>query len=162
MRPGTNRVEADEVTYNLHILMRYELETALLARRPAAWPICRGAWTEQSRKWLGVVPGSLREGCLQDVHWSLGSFGYFPTYTLGNLYAAQLVEAYQRDGHDLDAELRAGRLQDLRGWLAANVYAAGCSEQAEDDHPARDRARARCGGVLPAAGGAVRGGRQLT
>ena len=74
----------------------------------------------------------MSEGCLQDVHWSLGSFGYFPTYTLGNLYAAQLIEAYRRDGHDLDAELRAGRLQDLRGWLAVNVYAAGCSELAED------------------------------
>ena len=130
VRPGTNRVDADEVTYNLHILMRYELEIALLEGVIGVDELPE-AWAGQSRKWLGVVPGSLREGCLQDVHWSLGSFGYFPTYTIGNLYAAQLVEAYRRSGHDLDAELRAGRLQELRGWLAANVYAPGCSEQAE-------------------------------
>ena len=131
VRPGTNRVEADEVTYNLHILMRYEMETALLAGDLPVGDLPL-SWAEQSRKWLGVVPGSLRDGCLQDVHWSLGSFGYFPTYTLGNLYAAQLIEAYQRAGHDLNAQLRAGRLQELRGWLAVNIYAAGCSEQAED------------------------------
>ncbi len=129
-KPGTNRVEADEATYNLHILMRYELEIALLAGDLGVAELPE-AWNAQSRKWLGVAPASLREGCLQDVHWSLGSFGYFPTYTIGNLYAAQLVEAYRRAGHDLDAELRAGRLQVLRGWLAANVYAPGRAEQAE-------------------------------
>jgi carboxypeptidase Taq len=123
VRPGVNRVESDEVTYNLHILMRYELELALLSGdlRVRDLP---AAWNEASRRWLGVEPRNLREGCLQDVHWALGSFGYFPTYTLGNLYAAQLIEAYSAAA-DLDADLAAGRLTPLRDWLARSVYEHG-------------------------------------
>jgi carboxypeptidase Taq len=128
--PGVNRVAADEATYNLHVLVRYELEIALLAGdlAPADLP---GAWDERYLKYLGVSATTPRDGCLQDVHWALGEFGYFPTYTIGNLYAAQLVDAYEDDEHDLDAELASGNLSALRDWLAANVYARGAELPAE-------------------------------
>lgn len=127
---GPIRVDADEVTYNLHILVRYELEVALLSGDLSVDELPL-AWNEGYRRWLGITPASLGEGCLQDVHWSLGIFGYFPTYTLGNLYAAQLVEAYRRDGGDLDREVRAGELRILRDWLAQRVHRAGCTEPSE-------------------------------
>jgi carboxypeptidase Taq len=79
---------------------------------------------------LGVSASSPREGCLQDVHWALGEFGYFPTYTIGNLYAAQLVDAYGGE-HDLDAELEAGDLGSLRAWLGKHIHAHGAEHEAE-------------------------------
>jgi carboxypeptidase Taq len=127
--PGVNRVAADEATYNLHVLVRYELEIALLAGDLAATEL-PGAWDERYRHYLGVSAKTPRDGCLQDVHWALGEFGYFPTYTIGNLYAAQLVDAYDVD-HDLDAELASGNLKSLRDWLAANLYAHGAELPAE-------------------------------
>ena len=128
--PSTNRVAADEATYNLHILVRYELELALLAGDLQVGDL-PGAWNERYRHYLGVTPQSAREGCLQDVHWAIGDFGYFPTYTIGNWYAAQLVEAYAR-GADLDAQLHGGDLRSLRGWLAEHVYAHGAELDSED------------------------------
>jgi len=128
--PSLNRVAADEATYNLHILVRYELELALLDGGLGAAEL-PGAWNERYAQYLGVTPPNARTGCLQDVHWALGEFGYFPTYTIGNLYAAQLVEAYERE-HDLGAQLRAGDLKSLRAWLQRSVYAHGAELQAED------------------------------
>jgi carboxypeptidase Taq len=130
VRPSLNRVAADEATYNLHILIRYELELALLGGELGVADL-PGAWAERYRAYLGVEPGGPREGCLQDVHWALGEFGYFPTYTIGNLYAAQLIDAYARTA-DVDAELRAGRLRPLRDWLASHVYVHGAELEAED------------------------------
>jgi carboxypeptidase Taq len=126
VRPSLIRVDADEVTYNLHILLRYELETALLNGDLQA-PELPSAWRERSSHWLGVAPMGLRDGCLQDVHWAHGQFGYFPSYTLGNLYAAQLIEAYLRSGGSLEEEISAGRLTPLRDWLARAVYAHGAT-----------------------------------
>jgi carboxypeptidase Taq len=128
--PGLNRVAADEATYNLHVLVRYELEIALLGGELAVTDMPR-AWNERYRHYLGVTAILPREGCLQDVHWALGEFGYFPTYTIGNLYAAQLVDAYTR-AHDLGAELARGELAPLRAWLAEKVYAQGAKLDAED------------------------------
>ncbi len=130
VRPSLIRVEADEVTYNLHILLRYELETALLSGDLGVADL-PAAWAAASLKWLGIAPAGFRDGCLQDVHWAGGSFGYFPTYTLGNLYAAQLLEAYGAS-HDLAAELAAGRLRPLRDWLESRVYRWGCQLNAEE------------------------------
>jgi carboxypeptidase Taq len=126
---GLNRVAADEATYNLHVLVRYELEIALLNDDLAVADL-PGAWDERYRHYLGVSASSPREGCLQDVHWALGDFGYFPTYTIGNLYAAQLVDAYGRE-HDLDAELAAGDLRSLRAWLGRHIHAHGAEHEAE-------------------------------
>jgi carboxypeptidase Taq len=128
--PGLNRVSADEATYNLHILLRYELEIALLGGDLSVADL-PAAWNERQRHYLGIVAATSREGCLQDVHWALGEFGYFPTYTIGNLYAAQLVDAYERS-HDLDAEIARGNLASLRSWLAANIYSCGAMFDAAD------------------------------
>jgi carboxypeptidase Taq len=107
----------------LHVLVRYELEIALLGGDLAATDLPE-AWNERYRHNLGVAAKTPREGCLQDVHWALGEFGYFPTYALGNMYAAQLVDAYGRE-RDLDAELGRGDLGSLRSWLALHVYGHG-------------------------------------
>jgi carboxypeptidase Taq len=129
VEPSLNRVAADEATYNLHILVRYELEIALLTGDLAV-PDLVGAWNDKYRRYLGVSAATPRDGCLQDVHWALGEFGYFPTYTLGNLYAAALVEAYERE-YDLDAEIAGGEFGSLRRWLGAKIHAHGAELDAE-------------------------------
>ena len=123
-RPSLVRVEADEVTYNLHILIRFELERALLTNdlRVADLP---GAWTEKYRHYLGVVAPTDADGVLQDVHWSAGLFGYFPTYSLGNLYAAQFFAQAKQDLGDLDAQFRRGEFCNLREWLRENIHRHG-------------------------------------
>ncbi len=123
-QPSLIRVEADEVTYNLHILIRFELEKSLLedelqvAELPAAWQ-------EKYRKYLGVVSPTYADGVLQDVHWSAGLFGYFPTYALGNLYAAQFFVQAKKDLGDLDAQFRRGEFGSLREWLRTNIHTHG-------------------------------------
>jgi carboxypeptidase Taq len=131
VRPSLNRVEADEVSYNLHILLRYELELGLIRGDMSAADL-PGAWSDLSDKLLGLRPASALQGCLQDVHWAIGAFGYFPTYTLGNLYAAQLVETYALRHAGFDDALRAGELSGLLGWLRRHVHQPGHRDSAED------------------------------
>ncbi len=118
------RVEADEVTYNLHIILRFELEQALLKGdlKPADVP---SAWNERFQKSFQLTPASDRLGCLQDIHWSMGGLGYFPTYTLGNLYAAQFMERARDDLGDLDNDFRRGEFGRLRGWLNETIHRPG-------------------------------------
>jgi carboxypeptidase Taq len=122
--PGVIRVQADEVTYDLHIVIRFELERALLAGdlRGADLP---GAWAELYHRYLGVTPKNDRTGCLQDGHWSEGLIGYFPTYTLGNVYAAQLFAAAERSVGPLDEAFARGDFRTLRDWLHENVHRHG-------------------------------------
>jgi len=119
------RVEADEVTYNLHIALRFELELAFLSGdlNTADLP---GAWNERFRTLFGLdVPDDAR-GCLQDIHWSFGGIGYFPTYTLGNLYAAQFMDAARRElGDSLENDFHRGDFVQLKGWLGRNVHRHG-------------------------------------
>jgi carboxypeptidase Taq len=124
VQPSLIRVEADEVTYNLHIVLRFELETALFGGElePAG---LESAWNEGMRRNLGIVPPSPSVGYLQDVHWSCGLLGYFPTYTLGNLRAAQLFDAAQRAMPGLSADIRSGTFGPLKAWLNANVHGHG-------------------------------------
>ncbi|MDI3256817.1 MAG: carboxypeptidase M32 [Kyrpidia sp.] len=124
IRPSLIRTEADEVTYNLHIFLRYDLERALVSGALAVRDL-PGAWREKSRELLGIEPSRDAEGVLQDVHWASGSFGYFPTYTLGNVYAAQFREALDRDLGGLDPVLAAGDLARVRGWLRERVHRPG-------------------------------------
>jgi carboxypeptidase Taq len=121
---GLIRVEADEVTYPLHIVLRWRLERALLAGelRVADLP---GAWNEQMRALMGVVPPDDRRGCLQDIHWPVGAIGYFPCYTLGALLAAQLAQALRAAVPDLDARIEQGEMAPLLAWLRANVHGLG-------------------------------------
>jgi carboxypeptidase Taq len=124
VEPSLNRVQADEVTYNLHILVRFELEQALLAGDLAVADI-PGAWNEKYCQYLGLTPPNDAEGCLQDIHWSAGLIGYFPTYTLGNLFAAQLFARAEEELGGLDAAFARGEFAGLLGWLREKVHRHG-------------------------------------
>ncbi len=122
--PSLIRVQADEVTYNLHIIIRFELEQALLSGDLAVSDL-PAAWNQKYEAALGLKPGNDAEGCLQDIHWSAGLVGYFPTYTLGNLYAAQLFARAQADLGGLDQAFAQGDYSDLLAWLRAKVHRQG-------------------------------------
>lgn len=124
VRPSLIRVEADEVTYNLHILIRFELEKALLEDELPVADL-PGAWNEKYQHYLGVVSPTASNGVLQDVHWSAGLFGYFPTYALGNLYAAQFFAQAQEDLGDLNPQFRCGEFSNLREWLRKKIHCHG-------------------------------------
>jgi carboxypeptidase Taq len=129
VRPGFIRVAADEISYHLHIVLRYELEVALISGSLGIRDLPE-VWNERSASLIGARPTSDREGVLQDVHWSLGMFGYFPTYTLGSLYAAQLAETYARE-HPLEDEIRRGEFGGLLAWLRTNIHRVGQRFSAE-------------------------------
>lgn len=123
-KPSLIRTESDEATYNLHIIVRFELEQALLAGNLSVADL-PAAWNEKYREYLGIEPPSDADGVLQDVHWSAGLFGYFPTYTLGNLYASQLFVAAGQALGDLDEQFASGEFQPLRDWLRTNIHQHG-------------------------------------
>ena len=122
--PSLIRVQADEVTYNLHIIVRFELEQALLSGDLAVADL-PAAWNQKYEEALGLKPRNDAEGCLQDIHWSAGLIGYFPTYTLGNLYAAQLFARAQADSGGLDQAFAQGDYSGLLAWLRAKVHREG-------------------------------------
>jgi carboxypeptidase Taq len=121
---GFIRVDADEITYPAHVILRFRLEQALIA---GDLPVAElpGAWNDGLRDLLGISPPDDARGCLQDIHWYDGSFGYFPSYTLGAMAAAQLMAAARRAHPDLDEALARGDLSVLTGWLATHVHARG-------------------------------------
>jgi carboxypeptidase Taq len=124
VEPNLIRIESDEATYNLHIMLRFDLERAML-RGDLSIADLPGAWNERMKSDLGLdVPDDAR-GAMQDIHWSMGAIGYFPTYTLGNLYAAQLWEAIGAAVPQLEDELRRGEFGGLLGWLRENVHRHG-------------------------------------
>jgi carboxypeptidase Taq len=131
VRPSLIRVDADEATYNLHILLRFELEQALLHGDLAVRDL-PAAWNGRMRDSLGVTPPDDAQGCLQDVHWSGGGIGYFPTYTLGNLYAAQFFARARQDLGDLDEQIRRGEFAPLKAWLTEKIYRQGQRYRAAD------------------------------
>lgn len=129
--PSLIRVEADEGTYNLHVMLRFELERGLL-RGDLKTRDVPGEWNARVKSFLGVDVPDDRRGCLQDVHWSFGLIGYFPTYTLGNLYAAQFWEKINADLPSLKTDLASGNFIPLRNWLNANIHAHGKQFSAPD------------------------------
>ena len=124
VRPDFIRVEADEATYNMHVMIRFEIERVLMTGElaPADLP---GEWNAKYKEYLGVDVPDDRRGCLQDVHWSMGSIGYFPTYTLGNLYAAQFFDKALEDMPDLYQQFARGEFGALKTWLIENVHGHG-------------------------------------
>ncbi len=124
--PGFIRVDADEVTYPAHVLLRYRLEKAMIAGELSIGDL-PGAWNEAMRELLGLAPPTDRDGCLQDIHWPLGLFGYFPGYTLGAMLAAQLFDAATRADGDIAPGVARGDFAPLFGWLRANVHGLGAS-----------------------------------
>lgn len=124
VRPSLIRVEADEVSYNLHIILRFELEQAMVEGGLEAndLPV---AWNGKMEEYLGLRPLTDADGCLQDIHWPAGAFGYFPTYCLGNLYAAQFMTALHRELPGVDEAVAAGRLAGIREWLRDRIHRHG-------------------------------------
>ena len=126
VRRGAIRVDADELTYPVHIMLRYELEKRIF---DGTLPVrdLPEAWCDGLDRRLGLRPATDAEGCLQDVHWAMGWFGYFPSYVLGGFIAAQLYETLRNDHPDLDDEIEAGRFGSLFEWLRQNVHSFGAS-----------------------------------
>jgi len=124
VKPSYIRVEADEATYNLHILLRFELERPLLTGdlKPADVP---GEWNSRFKKYFGIEVDKDANGCLQDVHWSAGYVGYFPTYTLGNLYSAQFFAQALKDMPNLYQQFESGQFSGLREWLREKIHLQG-------------------------------------
>jgi carboxypeptidase Taq len=123
--PSLIRVEADEVTYNLHILLRFELENEMLDGKLEVDNL-RDAWNERIKQYLGITPENDADGVLQDIHWSrAGYFAGFPGYTLGNIIGAQLMEQIRKDMPDLDEQMARGEFADLLNWLKTNLYQHG-------------------------------------
>ncbi|PRP78168.1 peptidase M32 carboxypeptidase Taq metallopeptidase [Planoprotostelium fungivorum] len=124
VRAGFIRVESDEVTYPMHIIVRYEIERDLLAGRIQVDELPK-IWNEKMKQYLGIEPGNDAEGVLQDVHWSSGSFGYFPTYTLGAIYACQYFHKALEEIPDLEAKMEKGEFSVLREWLREKIHKKG-------------------------------------
>ena len=124
VRRSLIRVDADEVTYPLHVMLRYELEKQLLTGALAVKDL-PAAWNAGMEQRLGIRPANDAEGCLQDIHWAVGSFGYFPSYALGAVIAAQLYEGLRRDMPDLHEQVARGEFAGLFTWLRTNVHAIG-------------------------------------
>ncbi len=124
VRPSLIRTESDEATYNLHVMLRFDLEQALL-RGDVSTKDLPMVWNTRMARDLGVTPPNDAQGCLQDIHWAGGAIGYFPTYTLGNLYAAQFFEQARADLGDLDAMFARGEFAPLLGWLRKHIHEPG-------------------------------------
>jgi len=124
VRPDFIRVEADEATYNMHIMIRFEIERAIIAGDLAVKDI-PGVWNKKYKEYLGLTVPDDRRGCLQDVHWSMTAMGYFPTYTLGNLYCAQFFEKALQDIPSLPQQFEKGQFSALKQWLNTNIHAHG-------------------------------------
>jgi carboxypeptidase Taq len=124
IRRGFIRVDADEMTYPAHVILRFRLEQALISGDLTVGDL-RAAWNDGLHALLGITPPNDREGVLQDIHWYAGLFGYFPSYSLGAMAAAQLMAAARRDAPELDMALAQGDFSVLLGWLRAKVHGMG-------------------------------------
>ncbi len=131
VEPSLIRIEADEATYNLHIMLRMELEIALMegSLQVKDLPL---AWNARMQEFLGLTPPNDRKGVLQDVHWSGGMLGYFPTYALGNLISAQVWEKMNAQLPDVDAQIEQGNFAEILGWLRENIYRHGAKFEPQD------------------------------
>ena len=124
VEPSLIRTEADELTYHFHVFIRYELEKNLVSGAINTKDI-PSFWNEQYKKYLGVSAASDKHGCLQDIHWSHGSFGYFPTYSLGSFYAAQIFSFAKKQLPGLEEQLQNGNSLNLLNWLRENIHRYG-------------------------------------
>ncbi|MCK4857461.1 MAG: carboxypeptidase M32 [candidate division Zixibacteria bacterium] len=124
VRPSFIRVEADEVSYGLHIMLRFEIEQEIFDGKIKPSEL-NAVWNDKFTSYFGITPRNDAEGCLQDIHWSAGLFGYFPTYALGNLYAAQFFAKAKEDIGDLDEQFAAGRFDELLSWLRKHIHSQG-------------------------------------
>ena len=131
VQPSCIRVEADELTYCLHVILRFEIEKMLIGGKLQVADL-PDAWNSKMKELLGVSPKNDAEGCLQDIHWSLGSFGYFPTYALGNLFAAQFFTAFAKKHPNWEQLVASGDLSFIKHWLGQNIHRWGRTYNAEE------------------------------
>ncbi len=131
VEPSMIRVEADELTYSLHIILRYELEKDLIDGKISVKDLPK-LWNEKMKEVIGIEPKDNREGVLQDVHWAGGMFGYFPTYALGNLYSLQLTEALKKDLTDFTTLIENHNFAPIKGWMIEKVHQRGNLRTAEE------------------------------
>ena len=131
VEPSLIRVEADEATYNLHIMLRLELEIALMDGSLLAKD-APAAWNAKFKEYLGIVPPDDAKGILQDMHWSFGGFGYFPTYALGNLVSAQLWEKLNKDIPNLEEQVEKAQFTEILGWLRKNLHVYGAKFEPQE------------------------------
>jgi carboxypeptidase Taq len=124
VKPSKIRIEADEVTYNLHVIIRFQIEKDLFADKIAVAELPE-TWNHKYKEQLGVNVENDSEGVMQDTHWASGLYGYFPTYALGNIYSGQLLAALEKDMQDWRRRIAQGNLEDIRGWLTKNVHSYG-------------------------------------
>ena len=124
VEPSFIRVDADELTYNFHVILRFEIEKALFEGDLKVADL-RGAWQEKMQKYLGVIPPTDAEGVLQDCHWAGGAFGYFPSYALGNIYGAQFAQQMEKKAGKLDHLLQEEKLSVITNWLKTNIHQFG-------------------------------------
>ncbi len=129
--PGIDRKKADEVSYFYHVLLRFRLERDLIDGNLSLDKLPE-AWVEGMHDLLGMTPGSHREGCLQDVHWFVGKFGYFPSYAIGHMMAAQFYESLRRDIPGISEKIAEGEFEEIKEWLYRNVYAKGRLQSMND------------------------------
>jgi carboxypeptidase Taq len=124
VHPSLIRIDADEVTYNMHIILRFELEQELIENRlePRDLP---NAWNARMHEYLGIVVPDDKHGVLQDMHWPGGSIGYFPTYSLGNVMSVQIWERMKEDVGDVDEQFEHGEFSEIREWLRSHLYVLG-------------------------------------
>ena len=127
-KPSLIRIESDDLTYSLHIIIRYEIEKALFNDEIEVKDLPQ-IWNDKYEEYLGVRPSSDAEGVLQDVHWSGGSFGYFPSYALGYMYAAQLKNTMLKDIPNYDQLLKSGDLGPIQEWMTTHVHQFGKSKK---------------------------------
>lgn len=121
VEPGFIRVGSDELTYNLHILIRFEIEVEILSRKLEVKDMPE-AWNEKMRSYLGIVPPHAGLGCIQDVHWTRGSIGYFPTYSMGNMIGGRILQRLQAEFPNMDNDFAGGNFAGVLGWLQTNLY----------------------------------------
>lgn len=131
VQPSYIRVEADEGTYNLHIMVRMDLEIALLEGTLLVKDL-PAAWNDRMQAYLGLTPPNDAQGVLQDVHWSAGSFGYFPTYALGNVVSSQIWNRMLQDIPDLRKQLHQAEFDEMVGWLRENIHQHGTKYSAQE------------------------------
>ncbi|HEY2419882.1 MAG TPA: carboxypeptidase M32, partial [Neobacillus sp.] len=124
VKPSFIRVEADELTYNLHIMLRYEIEKGLISGEINVGDLPT-IWNQKMQEYLGITPNTDTEGVLQDVHWSFGGIGYFPSYSLGNLYAAQILRTIEKELPDFYKNIENGRFDLIQEWLKVKIHQYG-------------------------------------
>ncbi len=131
VEPTMIRVESDEVTYSLHVILRYELEEALIHGKIKVKDVPE-AWNGKMEEFLGIRPKTNAEGCLQDIHWSMGAFGYFPSYTIGNMYAAQFFETFEKEHPNWEKRIAKRDLLFIKEWLNNHIHSHGRRYNSQD------------------------------